>query len=148
MAVIRDPHARVQLVVCAQPRDVGDALLTIPTPISIPSLASRTDELMRIVDEYAADAISTLGAAPESFIDGDRSWIMRQEASSVCAVETATLRLIALRASASVSNAAARLGIAPVSLSRWIARREIPGLAASTRARRPTRLVSTEPAGL
>ncbi|MEO7730298.1 MAG: hypothetical protein ABIY55_04955 [Kofleriaceae bacterium] len=142
MAVIRDPDAHIQLVVCADHRNVGDALLVIPAPIIIPPLVSRTNELPRIVDECALDAVSALGADPESFIDQDRAWVMRYEASSLWAIEKATLRLVALRASASVSNAATRLGIAPVSLSRWIGRREIPGFDASARACRSTGVAS------
>jgi DNA-binding transcriptional LysR family regulator len=36
------------------------------------------------------------------------------------------LRLVAIRESRNLSNAAARLGMAPVSLSRWIGRRSLP----------------------
>jgi hypothetical protein len=43
--------------------------------------------------------------------------------SSLSEIEKSTLRLVALRAAPNMSNAAARLGMAPVSLSRWIDRR-------------------------
>jgi transposase-like protein len=45
--------------------------------------------------------------------------------TSLSEIEKATLRLVALRSSATVSQAAARLGMAPVSLSRWVARRKL-----------------------
>jgi len=41
-------------------------------------------------------------------------------------IEKATLRLVAIRESRNLSAAAARLGMAPVSLSRWIGRRKLP----------------------
>jgi hypothetical protein len=41
-------------------------------------------------------------------------------------IEKATLRLVAIRESRNLSSAAARLGMAPVSLSRWIGRRKLP----------------------
>jgi hypothetical protein len=41
-------------------------------------------------------------------------------------IEKATLRLVALRVSANTSIAAARLGMAPVSLFRWMERRAMP----------------------
>jgi hypothetical protein len=40
--------------------------------------------------------------------------------------EKATLRLVAIRASRNMSGAAERLGMAPVSLSRWLDRRKLP----------------------
>jgi len=41
-------------------------------------------------------------------------------------IEKATLRLVAIRESRNLSSAAAPLGMAPVSLSRWIGRRKLP----------------------
>ena len=47
-------------------------------------------------------------------------------------IEKATLRLVAIRSSRNVSAAAARLGMAPVSLSRWIGRRTLPPMPAAS----------------
>jgi DNA-binding transcriptional LysR family regulator len=47
-------------------------------------------------------------------------------------IEKTTLRLVALRASRNMSNAAERLGMAPVSLSRWIDRRRLRWLLGAT----------------
>jgi hypothetical protein len=52
--------------------------------------------------------------------------VRKNAASSLPEIEKATLRLVALRHSRNLSQAAARLGMAPVSLSRWIGRREMP----------------------
>jgi hypothetical protein len=139
MARIRDPGARVQFVICADRRDADDVLLAVPAPITIPPLETRTSELSRIVDEYALDAISTLGARRGGFTEEDRAWVIDHEASSLSEIETATLRLVALRTSANMSNAAARLGMAPVSLSRWIGRREIPQVYGAGSAKRSGR---------
>ena len=46
-------------------------------------------------------------------------------------IEKATRRLVAIEMSKSLPLAAERLGMAPVSLSRWIGRRELPRIASS-----------------
>jgi ActR/RegA family two-component response regulator len=58
---------------------------------------------------------------------------VRQHAvTSLAEVEKATLRLVALRTSRNPSNAAARLGMASVSLSRWVDRRKLRRVLAAT----------------
>jgi hypothetical protein len=116
----------VMLVVCTNESADGSALLIRPAPLTLPPLASRANELPRIVEEYAADAISELGTRNKCFRDCDRAWVLEHAASSLAEIEKATLRFVALRTSANMSNAAARLGMAPVSLSRWIGRRKLP----------------------
>jgi hypothetical protein len=120
LARIREPDARVQLIVCANSReDVG----LLAAPIEVPPLSARAADLPRIVDEFALDAIAALGASPTSFHSADRDWVLANVEKSLPAIEKATLRLVALRTSANLSRAAARLGMAPVSLSRWLGRR-------------------------
>ncbi len=121
---LRAPEARVQLVVCSHKHVRHDELLT--APIEVPPLASRGRELRRIVEEYALDALAELGEPRTSFTAADRDWVLQHEASSLADIERATLRLIALRTSGNVNRAAARLGMAHVSLSRWIGRRKLP----------------------
>jgi hypothetical protein len=116
----------VQYIVCSDVDHEPDPLLVMPVPIQLPSLADRRVELPRIVDEYALDAIAALGVHNTCFTDPDRAWILEYRASSLSEIEKATMRLVALRASANVSGAAARLGMAPVSLSRWARRRTPP----------------------
>jgi hypothetical protein len=53
------------------------------------------------------------------------SWVLEHAAVSLPEIEKATLRRVALRSSANVSRAATRLGMAPVSLSRWLARHKL-----------------------
>jgi hypothetical protein len=116
----------VQLVVCTDVRDHASPLLVKPEPIVVPPLATRANEVPRIVDEYAADAIDELGAARTGFTDADRAWVCEHASTSLAEIEKATLRLVALRFSRNTSGAAARLGMAAVSLSRWVSRRRLP----------------------
>jgi hypothetical protein len=97
-------------------------------PVRIPSLRARTDELPRIVDEYAVDAIAELRALGLGLTAADRQWVLNSAPLTLAEIEKATLRLVAIRASRNISNAAARLGMAPVSLQRWISRRRLPPL--------------------
>jgi hypothetical protein len=132
VARVRDPNANAQLIVCADGRHDADPFITLPVPIRVPSLTTRMDELPRIVNEYVADAIAELGAISTGFTEADRQWIIDHGPWTLAEIEKTTLRLVALRVSHNVSNAAARLGMAPVSLSRWIDRRKLRRLLAAT----------------
>jgi hypothetical protein len=92
--------------------------------IEIPPLSERKDELERIIREYAEDALAIYGTTSSVFLPEDFEWVRKHSATSLPDIEKATLRLAAIRDSPSLCNAAARLGMAPVSLSRWIDRRE------------------------
>jgi hypothetical protein len=116
----------VQLIVCAETCDDAHPFLARPIPIRVPSLRARTDELPRIVKEYAIDAVAELCALRASFTDADRQWVLDNVPLTLPEIEKATLRLVAIRTSRNMSNAAARLGMAPVSLSRWVSRRKRP----------------------
>jgi FHA domain len=123
LATFRAPTSRVQLVICGQPSEAYDQYLA--APITVPPLTSRPDEIDRIITEYAEDAVAALGART-SFLPADHAWVQLHSASSLLDIEKATLRLVAIRESRNLSHAAARLGMAPVSLSRWIGRRKLP----------------------
>jgi len=124
IAALRDPDARVQLMVCAGSPDDGRRHLAVP--IAIPSLAGRRAEIDRIIAEYAEDAVTDLAAPRGSFLREDHGWVREYAMSSLPEIEKATLRLVALRDSRNLTAAAARLGMAPVSLARWIGRRKMP----------------------
>jgi len=96
-----------------------------PLAVTIPPLSTRSEELDRIITEYAEDAITELGALRTGFLPADRNWVRRHSASPLPDIEKATLRLVAIRESRNLSTAA-RLSMAPVSLSRWIGRRKLP----------------------
>ena len=126
VTALRDPSSQVQLVVCARAPKECEPYLVVPVPMTVPPLASRPDEIDRIILEYAEDAITELGTLRARFLPADRAWVRTHAASSLPDIEKATLRLVAIRESRNLSNAAARLGMAPVSLSRWIGRRALP----------------------
>jgi pSer/pThr/pTyr-binding forkhead associated (FHA) protein len=121
---LHDPNSQVQLVVCARLSE--DCKPHIVVPITVPPLASRADEIDQIITEYAEDAMAELGMPRTGFLSADRDWVRTHSASSLPDIEKATLRLVAIRESRNLSSAAARLGMAPVSLSRWIGRRKLP----------------------
>jgi len=122
LARVREPDAGVQLIVCF---DAEDAASLLSEPIDVPSLSTRVRDLPRIIDEYALDAIAALGEPATSFRPDDHRWVLEHAAVSLPEIEKATLRRVALRSSANVSRAATRLGMAPVSLSRWLARHKL-----------------------
>lgn len=115
----------VLFMVCMK-RDHTIPLLVRPAPINVPPLASRAAEIDRVIAEYAADAIADLRAPRAAFTAADHAWVRQHAAGSLAEVEKATLRLVALRTSRNTSVAAARLGMALVSLTRWLYRRELP----------------------
>jgi hypothetical protein len=117
-----EPASEAQLVVCMRHQHTRVAL-SGPMAIQMPPLQIRQIELPRIIEEYAVDAIAALGAQSGSFTEEDRWWVMTHSAQSLHEIEKATLRLVALASSQNVSQAAARLGMAPVSLARWFGRR-------------------------
>src|SRR5439155_20981610 len=94
----------VQYIVCANEGDDRDPLLVVPAAIRLPSLLSRPDELPRIVDEYACEALASMGARERCFTDRDRAWVLAHAATSLSEIEKATVRIVALRASANMSN--------------------------------------------
>lgn len=121
---VRVPGSQVQLMVCA---DVLDELEQHRVmPIVIPSLATRRVEVDRIIREYVEDAMTELGMAPGELRDPDHAWIRAHSSASLPDIEKATMRMVALRSSPSITNAAMRLGMAPVSLLRWIERWGLP----------------------
>jgi len=121
---LRAPASRAQLIVCAQTLEECERCRV--APIVIPPLADRSAELDQIINEYAEDARDELASPRPGFLGMDHAWVREHAARSLPEIEKATLRLLALRASRSLGDAASRLGMAPVSLSRWIGRRRMP----------------------
>ena len=116
----------VLCAICAEDAVGTHRSFVLPAPLAVPPLAERAAELDRIIAEYAADAIAELAASASSFTVDDHAWVRAHAAMSLVEIEKATLRLVAIRTSRNVSCAAARLGMAPVSLTRWIGRRRLP----------------------
>jgi hypothetical protein len=121
---LRDPAPRVQLIVCAESRRHTKPYHV--DPIVVPPLSSRPKEITRIIDEYADEAAAAMSAAIH-LTAADRDWILRNSASSLSEIEKGTRRLLAIRQHDDNMAAAARsLGMAPISLARWIGRRALP----------------------
>lgn len=135
--------AGVLLMISSDPRKgVWDEFLSLLSPIRLPPMAARKEEVERVVHEYAADAAAALGTSMDFYFD-DLAWVIGNSAKSLHDIEKGTLRLAALRESGSVLGAAARLGMAAVSLRRWLGRRgAAPGKARDlAREAKPARRV-------
>jgi hypothetical protein len=119
-AVLRDPGARVQLIVCG-PR-LPDRTELVLAPIKIPALSARYHEFDRIIDEYAREAAVALrSSAP--FTTADRDWVRTHSATSLPEIEKGAWRTVALRETGSIARAAALLGINHTSLGEWFGHR-------------------------
>lgn len=127
---ISEPSTAVALVVCgALPpslRDLANAT------IRIPPIATRAEELDRIIGAYAADAAIELGV-PDSFTGADRDWVRARSGRSLAEIAKGTRRLVALRARGSVAQAAALLGMSHTSLGEWLGHRRIAARSCQTR---------------
>ena len=123
LRLLYEPACRVLLIVCIRGRARG-GLLPGAMPLEVPPLRIREAELTRIVQAYADDAIAELHATPSCFTKDDHRWVMAHSARSLSEIEKATLRVVALRMTDNVHQAATLLGMAAVSMSRWLDRRE------------------------
>jgi hypothetical protein len=103
-------------------------------------LWDRAPELPRIVEAYAAEAITALDAPAWTFAPSDLEWVIGHAATSLAEIEKATLRVVALNLSfGNRTEAGRRLGMAAISLDRWLSRRSahITTRPNRERARRP-----------
>jgi transcriptional regulator with PAS, ATPase and Fis domain len=124
-AALKEPKTRVQLIVCVE--TLRQSRPYHVEPVVIPALKHRANELPRLVDEYADEAARELGAQV-GLGPADSNWILKHSASSLWEIEKGTRRLVAIRKHDDNLAAAARaLGMAQVSLMRWIGRRGLPG---------------------
>lgn len=119
------PLAPAQLYICAQKAPKRKVPVTpVAPPIVVPKLTRRTsDDIHRIVREYALDAIREFGANPSVFTDKECDWVASTEATSFADIEIATLRIVAHKTADGVTEAAARLGLSHVALGNWLRRR-------------------------
>jgi hypothetical protein len=129
VSALRGPVAGALLIVCAHalPRgnDIASQIVTVVRSILIPPLADRAQELHRIIDEYAAEAVSAFGG--DGMAPTDREWVANNASGSLHQLEMATRRIVALHACGeSVTQASKLLGMSHGSLSVWLARRTIP----------------------
>jgi hypothetical protein len=118
-------QSAAQLFICAKTaKQAARRVDLIAPPIVVPKLARRSsDDIHRIIFEYAHDALRELDAPPTAFSERERKWVARHDATSFADIETATLRIVARNATGSVHQAAARLGLSHVGLGKWFKRR-------------------------
>jgi hypothetical protein len=91
-------------------------------PLDIPPLGKRGPELDRVLAEYLADAASALGV-PDRPLSPKASREVVANVVSIPEMEETALRIVALLSEPRLPDAATRLGMATVSLSRWVDRR-------------------------
>jgi Inner membrane component of T3SS, cytoplasmic domain len=120
--------ARVQLIILVTAvRRLRPIVAAVTEPIVLTPLSRRKQELVRIIDELAAEAAQSLGIAPIRLSDADRRTILKFDAATVPAIERATLRIVALRHWRYFARAAHELGMAHASLMEWAAPRRLGG---------------------
>lgn len=118
------PTATARLAICSNKPIDGKEFLV--TPIVVPPLAERQNELHHIINAYAKDALAELKGSAEHFRAEDLDWVQQNESATLAKIETATLRCVALRMTANVNQAAKLLGIKRPSLDEWIQHRQLP----------------------
>lgn len=127
LRLFREPQSTAQLTVCAERAISRRDFALDAARIEIPSLETRPGELHRIAHEYVQDAIDAL-QAPAACLDADTiQWVLGPSVLSTSItipdIEKAALRAVALRVTGDIPRAARLLGMAPVSLQRWLSRR-------------------------
>jgi hypothetical protein len=123
MRGFRRPECQTQLVVCSE--RANEAEVFNVAPIVVPPLASRKDELDRLIEEYARDAAGPLELGPHWLSAPERTWI-RNHMHTLASIQKATSRLAAIRQAGSMTRGAARLGISHVALLKWLRTHEFP----------------------
>jgi hypothetical protein len=119
---LRGSGPTAQVFVCLSDLDRIRVRDLLSPPIEIPSLGGRAGDLDRLVGEFLADATRALGVAGMRF-SGRASDSVLRGVTSLAELERGVLRLVAIKSTPNLSQAAARLGVALVSLSRWVDRR-------------------------
>jgi hypothetical protein len=123
MRGLRRPECQTQLVVCSE--RVGEAEVFNAAPIVVPPLASRKEEIDRLIGEYARDAAGLLGLGQDWLSNPERMWI-RNHMRTLAAIQKATIRLAAIRQAGSRTQGAARLGISHVAMLKWLRTHKFP----------------------
>jgi hypothetical protein len=120
---LRGPGPTAQVFVCLSGDDRMRVRDLLSPPVEIPTLAGRAGDLDRLIGESLADATRALGVGRMRF-SGHASDSVLRGGTSLAELERGVLRLVAIRSAPNLSQAAWRLGVALVSLSRWVDRRD------------------------
>lgn len=129
VSALRGPFSRALLIVCAHAlpkgNDIASQIVTVVRSIRIPALAERGQELHRIIDEYAGEAMAAFASGWMAQVD--REWVASNASGSLHQLEMATRRIVALHAcDDSITQASKLLRMSHGSLSDWLARRTLP----------------------
>lgn len=119
---LRNPVNNVRLMICGSVNMYNDIYTIMPASILVPDLGVRSNDIPRIIDEYADDAASQLGSV---LADSRRELIHQYSANTLDEIEKATLRILAFDIVGNMAGAAARVGMAACSLQRWLDRRHV-----------------------
>jgi hypothetical protein len=117
-----------RIMLCAASRDVAATAISkleSTVVVEIPPLSRRPEDLDRLIDVYAADAVAALKAPSYGFRDNEMVWLHRTPIASLDDLEELTLRLVAAR-NWGTKGGGRRLGISHVALGRWLRSRGIP----------------------
>lgn len=122
----RAPVRGALLMLCAHaiPRgnDIASQIVSVLRSVLIPPLAERADELPKIIDAYANDAMTEFRGGWMTV--ADREWVATNASGSLAQIETATRRIVALHScQEGISEASRLLKMAHGSLSEWVGRR-------------------------
>lgn len=123
MRELQQPGCQAQLIVCTDRTDGAERFHT--TPVVIPPLVTRKDELERIIQEYATDAAAPLELGEYWLTTPERAWI-RANLHTLAEIQKATSRLAAIKKAGSMSAGARRLGISHVAMAKWLRNHNFP----------------------
>ena len=107
-------------MICYSPEHASDIEFAMHVPVAIPDLATRPDELGRILDEYIAEAQADFGVTCD-LSPLQRAWVA-EHATDHPSLDKILRRILALRTNKRPAAAARQLGMAQVSLFRWMRR--------------------------
>jgi hypothetical protein len=120
--LVRDAAPLPTIFLCLHKGDrVRDLLCR---PLEIPPLATRAAESHRLFQD-ALDEAATALATPRIRISRQARQDILADIASFAELEKTTLRIVALASTPNPSQAAARLGMTHVSLTRWLHRRPL-----------------------
>src|SRR5205085_6092497 len=113
---LRDRAKMAVLFVCLHSHDRVTRVLC--NPVEIPPLDQRPAEVARLLHEYLDEAAHAFGVRRPELTEPMQQAIFH-DARSLSELEKVALRLVALRNTPNVNQAAQWLNMAPVSLNRW-----------------------------
>jgi len=128
LANLRALDLRVRLVACVDStKSVAELAAAISriAMLSIPSVTEREDEVERLLEAYASDAVADLRASWLGLLPGDSELVLDSGIATHDELEEFARRLVTIR-NWGISEGAKRLGITHGALSRWALRWRIP----------------------